>query len=123
VKRGEVTHRSEPAAQTLQKVLRGSIGAAAASLIVLSVAGVPRAGFALAAGLVLGSINGHLALRSLRSNASFRIASLGRLGALSALGVGVGFLLGTDVVYLTIAGLAAAQLILAGVAAVEVTRS
>lgn len=86
-------------------------------------AGLPRAGVAIAAGLVIGSINGHLALRSLRSDASFRIASLGRLGALSAAGVGVGFLLGSDVVYFTVAGLAVAQLILAAVAAIEVAHS
>lgn len=103
-------------------VLWGCLGVAAAALVVLSVTGHPRAGAAAAAGVLIGSVNGHLALRSLTSGASFRIASLGRLAALSVAGVGIGLLLGTDVVYLTIGGLAVAQLVLAAAAAYEVAR-
>ena len=115
--------REGPAAAALRAALRGCLGAAVAAVAISALAGSPRAGIAIAAGLAIGSVNGHLALRSLASDASFRIASLGRLGILSAAGVGVGLLLGTDVVYFTIAGLAVAQLILAGVAAYEVTHS
>lgn len=114
---------SAPAARALRIVLMGCLAAAFAALVAFSIAGSIRAGVAVAAGLVIGSLNGHLALRSLRSEGSFRVASLGRLGALSAAGVGIGFLLGTDVVYFTIGGLALAQLILAAVAAFEVAQS
>jgi hypothetical protein len=115
--------RGGPAATALRIVLRGCLAAAIIAVAFSIVAGFPRAGIAIAAGLVIGSVNGHLALRSLASDASFRIASLGRLGILSAAGVGVGFLLGTDVVYFTIGGLAVAQLILATVAAYEMAHS
>ncbi len=109
-------------AHALQVVLWGCLGTAVAALAVFPATGHPRAGVAAAVGLLIGSVNGHLALRSLTSGASFRIASLGRLSVLSVAGVGIGLLLGTDVVYLTIGGLAVAQLVLAGAAAYEVAR-
>lgn len=71
---------------------------------------------ALAAGVVIGSVNGLWAQRSLGSEIPFRAASLGRLAVLSAVGLAVGFALGTDVAWLTLIGLAVAQLILAGAA-------
>ncbi len=108
--------------RALRAVLRGCLAVAAAGLLVFTLSGHPKSGVAVAAGLLIGSFNGHLALKSLTSDGSFRLASLLRLGALSAAGVGVGLLLGTDVVYLTIGGLGAAQLILAAAAAYEVAR-
>jgi hypothetical protein len=115
--------REGPAAAALRAVLRGCLAAAMVAVAVSAIAGYSRAGIAIAAGLAIGSVNGHLALRSLASDASFRITSLGRLGILSAAGVGVGLLLGADVAYFTIAGLAVAQLILAAAAAYQVAHS
>ena len=88
-------------------------GAVAAGLL-FAVAGAPRAGLALAAGLAIGSFSGELALRSLGSEVSFRLTSMGRLAALTAAAVGAGFLLGADVVWLAVAGVALASLALAG---------
>jgi hypothetical protein len=78
-----------------------------------------RAGAALAAGLVIGSANGPLANQSLGLG-PFSMLSLGRLGVLTAAGVGVGMLLGVDVLWLVAVGLALAQVVLAGVAAREI---
>jgi hypothetical protein len=90
---------------------------AGAAFAVLTVAGRPLAGAALAAGLILGSANPWLARRSLGMEASFRTASLGRLGVLTAAGLAVGSLLGLQNAPLTIVGLGVAQLLLAGLAA------
>jgi hypothetical protein len=86
---------------------------ALAAFAIAAVVGHPRAGLALAAGLLVGSANGVLISRSLRAGMPFQAASLGRLGVLSAAGLGIGFLLGLDVVAWTLFGLAAAQLALA----------
>jgi hypothetical protein len=86
---------------------------------VLAVAFTFRAGAALAAGLLIGSANGFLAERSLASG-SFRVFSLGRLAALSTAGIGVGFLLGVDVIWLVVMGLALAQVALSAAAIREV---
>jgi len=91
--------------------------AAAAAVVVLAVAGRPVAGVALAAGLLIGSLNCWLAQRSLGLDVSFRAASLGRLALLTAVGLGLGLLLGAQVAPLTIAGVGVAQLLTAGLAA------
>jgi hypothetical protein len=86
-------------------------------LVALALAGRPRAGVALAAGLLIGSVNSWLARRSLRLNVGFRTASLGRLAVLTIVGLGVGLMLGVQNAPLTVVGLGVAQLLLAGVAA------
>jgi hypothetical protein len=91
--------------------------AAAVALAALAVAGRPRAGVALAAGLLIGSTNSWLARRSLGMELSFRVASLGRLAALTIVGLGVGLLLGVRNAPLTVVGLGVAQLLLASLAA------
>ena len=48
--------------------------------------------------------------------------SLGRLAVLSAAGLGIGFLLGSDVAWLVLLGLAAAQVLLAIAAAREMLK-
>jgi hypothetical protein len=79
--------------------------------------GHARPGLALAAGIVIGSANGYLARRALGSGISFRATSIARLAVLSAAGLAVGLLIGIDVAWLTLLGLAVAQLVLALVAA------
>lgn len=115
MKRGGGTTAGE-AQRALRNTIAFSTFAAAAGLAALTVSGHPRAGLALAAGLLVGSVNGLWARRSLGSELSFRATSLGRLAVLSAAGLAIGFALGTDVAWLTLAGLAVAQLALAGAA-------
>ena len=100
--------------RALRTTVALSAAAAALAVCALTLLGHPRAGLALGAGLLIGSVNGMWARRSLGSEISFRATSLGRLGILSAAGLAVGFALGTDVAWLALAGLAAAQLLLAG---------
>ena len=99
---------------------------AAAACLALAVglaAGQWRAGVALAAGLLLGAVNGPWARQTLSTGVSFRFLSLGRLAVLSAAGIGAGALLGLDVAWLPVLGLGAAQMALAGAALVETARA
>ena len=90
--------------------------AVGASVLALAV-GHPRAGLALSAGLVLGSSNGYFAERALHSTIPFRATSLARMAVLSVAGLAIGLLLGMDVAWLPLIGIAAAQVVLALVAA------
>jgi hypothetical protein len=109
----------------VQRTIGVCVVVAAATLVVSVAIGRPLAGVALAAGLLIGSVNGWLAQKSLRMDAGFRATSLGRMAVLTTAGLGVGLLLGLPNVPLTIIGLAIAQLLLAGMAAraaLETTR-
>jgi len=90
---------------------------ALAAIVVALVLGHPRAGLALGAGLLMGSVNGYFAERALRSPIPFRATSLARMAMLSMAGLAVGLLLGMDVAWLPLIGIAAAQIVLAVVAA------
>jgi hypothetical protein len=87
-----------------------------AALAAASAFGAWRAGLAVAVGLLLGAFNALLVDRSLDSALGFRAASLGRLGLLSALGLGAGLLIGPQVAVLTLLALAGAHLVLTVVA-------
>lgn len=106
--RDAATHRA------LRTVVAACWGGALVVAMTGILTGAPRAGLALAAGLVIGSVNGHLAVRSLGSEVSFRVTSIGRLAVLTVAALGAGFLLGPDVVWLALAGLALTSLVLAG---------
>jgi hypothetical protein len=82
-----------------------------------------RGGLAVALGLLVGSTNGFMARRSLSMGASFQLTSLGRLAALSAVGVGLGALIGMTYVPLVLIGLGAAQIVLAVVSTLTVVRA
>jgi hypothetical protein len=88
----------------------------ALSATTLSIAGHPRFGLALAAGLLIGSISGPLAVRSLASELPYSTVSLSRLIVQSALAIGAGYALGTDVIWVPMVGVAVALAILAVVA-------
>lgn len=90
--------------------------AAVICVIAFSVSGHPRFGFALAAGLLIGSVSGPLAVRGLASELPFSMLSMSRLAVQSALALGVGYALGTDVVWVPMVGVAGALAILAWVA-------
>ncbi len=111
-----------PASRTVRgTVVVCALGALAAVLAGLF-SGHPAAGGALASGLVIGSANGVMAGRALGQPYPFQALSLGRLAMLSAAGLGVGLVFFPTAVGLVIAGLAVAQLALAGVAAREALR-
>lgn len=99
---------------------------AAGAMLALAV-GLPlghwRAGLAVALGLLAGSANGFLARRALRVEPGFAFTSLVRLVGLSAVGLGIGAVLGLVYTPLAIAGIAAAQLVLAVTAAVLAVRT
>jgi hypothetical protein len=93
-----------------------SLAAAGMSAIALSLIGQPRFGLALAAGLVVGAFTGVLALRALSSGFPFRMASMTRLTIQTVLALGVGFMLGLDVIWVPVLGLVASNVILGAVA-------
>ncbi|MGH7902720.1 MAG: hypothetical protein ACREPA_01160 [Candidatus Dormibacteraceae bacterium] len=108
------------AVQSDRTVVRATAAAcvagAALSLVAGGVAARPVTGEALAVGLLIGSVNGGLAARSLGTDMDFRFASMGRLACLTAAGLMVGVLLGAAYVPLVVAGIAAAQMLLAVIA-------
>jgi hypothetical protein len=95
---------------------KGSLIVAALSALGLTVVGHPRVGVALASGFVLGAFTGVLALQSLHSGLPFRVTSLSRLAVQSVLAIGIGYLLGTDVIWVPVLGLVGSNVILAVVA-------
>lgn len=107
----------------LEKTVAACGAAAGLALIVGFTTGHWRPGTAMAVGLLLGSVNGYLARRALGAPTPFRTTSLWRLGLLTLVGLGLGVLLGYPTIPFVIGGLAIAQLVLATVAAVEVTRT
>ena len=117
--------RSEAAAGIPGRTLKLTVvtcGVGAVASVVLGVAlGAWPAGVGLASGLVLGSLNGFAAQRSLGVDAAFRVSSLIRLAALTAVGIGAGVLLGSVVA--VVLGIGLAQLALAGSALKEGLRA
>jgi hypothetical protein len=100
----------------------GCVAASALAVVVAALQGRLLAGVALAVGLLVGSVNGGLARRSVVSGLPFTTTSFARLLALTTAGLLAGVLLGFEEVWLAVLGLGLAQLLLAGVAAFEVAR-
>lgn len=107
---------ADESSRAVWSAAKGSLIAAALSAIVLAVIGQPRFGLAFAAGLAIGAFTGLLTLRSLDSGLPFRATNMARLSIQSVLGVGVGYILGTDVIWVPILGLVASHTILGAVA-------
>ena len=99
---------------------KASLAAAGLSAIALTLIGQPRLGLALAAGLVVGAFTGVLTLRALHSGFPFRMASMARLTIQTVLALGIGYMLGIDVIWVPVLGLVASNVIL-GVVAVRGT--
>ena len=111
--------------KTRNPVLTTAIACAAMALVALAIAfvlGHPRAGIALAAGLLVGSSNGYLARQGLSFGGAFRSTSGLRMTLLTAVAVGIGLLCGLDVAWLALLGVGLSQLVLAGVAASTLIR-
>lgn len=106
-----------------QRLIRNTIVlsglAAGSALIVGAVLGQFRMGLALSVGLLVGSMNGLLVQRSISLGVGFTALSLVRLMLLTALGLGIGLLIGLPQVWLVVVGMALAQLVLAGFAVRE----
>ena len=106
-------------------VLTTAIACAAMAVIAVAaglVVGHPRAGLALAMGLVIGSANGYLARAAVGIGGAFLATSIGRLALLTAAGLGAGLLLGLDVAWWSLVGLAASQFVLVLAAARSLVR-
>ena len=105
----------------------GTVVICAAGALVVGVTGTLlghwQEGLAVALGLLLGSVNGLLALRALGAGTSFAATSLGRLALLSAAGIGVAALIDLRLAPLVLAGIAVAQLVLAVASAVSMVRT
>jgi len=110
---------SEPLRMTAAVCVAGALLAVAAGLA----AGHWRVGAGVALGLLVGAANGFLARRALSVEAGFGFTAMGRLALLSAIGLGLGLLLGLPYVPLVLLGIAAAQLVLAIVASVTAVRA
>ena len=91
-----------------------SIIGGVAALVVGVALGQARSGLAIFVGLLIGSANGLLIQRSLLLGMAFTALSLIRLLFLTAIGLGIGLLIGLSQVWLVVAGIALAQLVLAG---------
>lgn len=82
-----------------------------------AIAGEMRLGVALGAGFAIGSTNGLAARRALESPIGFRLSSLVRIVFMTVAALAVAALLGLQYAWLTLFGVAGAQLVLVIVAA------
>lgn len=110
---------TEPLKTTVIACVAGALVAVAGA----AAFGQWRVGAGLALGLLVGATNGFLARRALGIEASFGFTAMGRLALLSAVGLGLGLLLGLENVPLVLLGIAAAQLVLAVVASIAAVRT
>ena len=101
-------------------VLTTAIACAAMALVAFAIGlglGHPRPAIALAAGLLIGASNGFMAQRALSFEAGYRTTSIARLTLLTAAGLAAGLIVGLEVAWWALLGVAGAQLVLAGVSA------
>lgn len=98
-----------------------SVGAclalAALAVAGFAIAGEARLGLALGAGFAIGSTNGLAARRALDSPIGFRFSSLVRIAVMTVAALAVAVLIGLQYAWLTLFGVAGAQLVLVIVAA------
>jgi hypothetical protein len=105
------------------RLAAAACGAAAVAVVIAFVViGQPLAGGALAAGLLLGTLNGVAAARLISFPIPFFASSLLRIVTLSMLGILIGLAFGISRIWLVILGLGFAQLALAGAAIREAVR-
>jgi hypothetical protein len=92
-----------------------AVSAAAAVLVIVAsvVAGRLTLGIGLAAGLVIGSMNGHLLSALMAREVPFVAGSVTRMAVVSAVGVLAAFLLGSQA-WAVLLGVGAAQLVMVG---------
>lgn len=114
--------KAGPRDPTLRLAALATGALALAVLVAAALLGRLRAGLELDIGLLVGAANGPLIERSVRLGAGFGLLSLGRLALLSAVGLAIGLALGSALAWLVIAGMAVAQIVLAGAGAWRIVR-
>ena len=110
---------------TARLVRASSLACAAAALLCVLAGlalGAPVPGSLAGLGLLIGAVNAHLAQRLTGGGLPLPGTSMLRLGALTALVLATGLVIGLDRIWLVVAGVAAAQLLMAVSAVVEMTR-
>jgi hypothetical protein len=110
---------------TARLVRASSLACAASALLCVLgglVLGRPVQGGLAGLGLLIGAANAHLAQRLMRSGPPLAGTSLLRLSVLTALVLATGLVVGLGRVWLVVAGVAAAQLVMAATAVLEMTR-
>jgi hypothetical protein len=107
---------------TLRLAMLATGGLALAVLVVAALIAQLRAGLEFDIGLFVGAANGPMIQRSVLLGVRFGMLSLGRLLLLSVVGLGIGLALGASLAWLVIAGIAAAQMVLAGAGAWRMVR-
>jgi len=115
--------RQGPADPTLRLAMLATGGLALAVLLVAILIGQLRAGLEVDIGLFVGAANGPMIQRSVMLGARFGVLSMGRLLLLSVVGLGIGLALGASLAWLVIAGIALAQIVLAGAGAWRMVHS
>jgi len=115
--------RQGPADPTLRLAMLATGGLALAVLLVAILIGQLRAGLEVDIGLFVGAANGPMIQRSVMLGARFGVLSMGRLLLLSVVGLGIGLALGASLAWLVIAGIALAQIVLAGASAWRMVHS
>jgi hypothetical protein len=102
------------------------LGMACIAFLLFTLFGHWQMGGAAAIGIMVGSLNGFMSRQAvhtaLHGGAGFGATSLFRLAILTAVGLGIGLLLGPALAPFVIGGVALAQLVLAAVSALEVSR-
>lgn len=99
--------------------VRETVAASAVLACIAVIAGIglghATIGIGLALGLLIGSFNGHLIVRMLRSGAPFVVSSLGRLALVSAVAILLAFILGASA-WAVLIGVAGAQAVMVATA-------
>ena len=98
---------------TLRLAMLATGGLALVVLVIAALVGQLRAGLEVDIGLFIGAANGPMIQRSVMLGVRFGVLSWGRLLLLSVIGLGIGLALGSNLAWLVIAGIAAAQFVLA----------
>ena len=100
-------------------ILKETVAASAAAAVVVTLAGAVLGHFStgagLAAGLLIGSFNGHALAALMARGAPFVASTIVRLAAFTAVAIAVAFLLGSDA-WAVLLGVAAAQGVLVAAA-------
>jgi len=96
--------------------------AAAVCIGAASIAGRAATGAELSIGIVIGAANSHMTQRLLNVGLPFMATSMLRILTMTAAAAAVGLIIGLDHVWLIVAGLGVAQLIMSGSALREIKR-
>ena len=100
----------------------GCFAGAVLAVVIASLTGHPLAGVAVAAGVVIGSLNAHATRWLVSMEVPVAATSMLRITTLTIIAVGAGMLIGFWRVWLVVLGVGVAQLVMAASALRELTR-